>query len=1390
MSAALAWLSASHSCWSRASCFQMASPPPRSFSSTARLSHQRVSSLSQSSSQELGRQITRTPSRNITLDSTAASIDYTVQLTRAAPGIVKTRVGSVLSRGFVLKTDFHRTHDHLDISLHGAPNFRSVKGACAALNVHGAAQPRLVGLKGILSLLRCRPNSQSNSRCAWFSTREEAVVYIGGRPFVLRDAADPRNTLQLADRAESLEAIEARLKDDVLAEAAKFDGLILTHNENAEQDGTILPMWTPVEETSVCTPKEIWEGLRQQGWKLDYYRIPITQSRRIEDNYLDSYVRVIQDMDPLTTSLVFSCGAGAVRTTYAMCAATLFRRKQIIEKGLEDPFMLMRQGNGAGSPTGGSSPAGANAQAAVVLEHVNAQNEFSRSLLKLAALLQQSLSSNSPQNAIEILLTLPPLMDSLRKALLGNYGVVLSLIGCIDNGLETKRVVDEAVDLCDQVVNLREVILSHRVSYTLTSLDDKQGEEILDRAQQALEKYFSMIAFASYVETRKGKDETFSQWMTARVEIWNQVMFLRKSSGSRLNVFAPVNDLSSVSATGAEFQIWGPRSVNLSGGATMGDEWTAHVLNNRSGIVLRANTLLKSDQWRSQQHQMELNIRGVINLRNVPGSTIYCAGQPTLEAIDNVIKCIKERHPDAKQITWITLREEPLVYVNGSPYCLRRESFSLRNMKDYGGISGSRLEVLEERLKADVLAELQSFGGSILLHTENAKGEVVSVWEEVRGEGAVQSLKDIMESRKHSHGVELQFARVPITAERAPDPVDISELLELMMRLDEGTPIVLNCQLGRGRSTMASIVLLLAQQWLQNSRIPSTPGKTKQPGFSRTLAAYPFPESDEIPQQRSYQAINNLLRVIRRGLSVKLAVDNAIDACSAMYNLREAIEDSRVRAEEASDEKDRKAQHYRGIHNLRRYFQLVEFQAYLQATRPGMLQDHETFPAFLKQHPVFQTFEHEMLAQGPAALKPLERVSVSDGVAFPDEAKQLVANRSGKTCPGSILSASTILKSDFFSGLQKMSLPERIEGAPNFRRLPLKLGEEVDKNHNVCGCGMPTVDGLRRALKRVNADPDGSNTVYWTSLREEPVLYVSGRPHVLRLVDKPLVNVEQKGVTTAVVERMEKSLKYDLIRELTAANGRVLVHDEIEDPPGSFTITAIWETIAESDVMTPRDVFELMRSEGYRVNYGRVAITDEQAPLPVALGEIFERVKQGVKDAGDLVFNCQMGRGRTTSGMVVASLVSTILELPKGWEAVEQDEPEEDADLYDLIEGFSDEQVYLSGEYKTILQLVGVLSNGKVAKRMTDAAMDAMQDVQNLRKAIYDYKLKAEASAPGSAKHKTMTAVGVNYLYRYGTIIAFANYLLEVNSRETRSFADWLTEHREIMRTLERSSLD
>jgi hypothetical protein len=105
----------------------------------------------------------------------------------------------------------------------------------------------------------------------FFSTREEPVIYISGRPFVLRDASDPTSALQLSDRAQNLEAIERRLKVDILGEARVFGGLCLTHYEDPAS-GSIVPTWTAVDESSVLTPRQVIDELRREGWNVEYHR--------------------------------------------------------------------------------------------------------------------------------------------------------------------------------------------------------------------------------------------------------------------------------------------------------------------------------------------------------------------------------------------------------------------------------------------------------------------------------------------------------------------------------------------------------------------------------------------------------------------------------------------------------------------------------------------------------------------------------------------------------------------------------------------------------------------------------------------------------------------------------------------------------------------------------------------------------------------------------------------------------------------------------------------------------------------------------------------------------------------------------------------------------------
>jgi hypothetical protein len=110
-----------------------------------------------------------------------------------------------------------------------------------------------------------------------------------------------------------------------------------------------------------------------------------------------------------------------------------------------------------------------------------------------------------------------------------------------------------------------------------------------------------------------------------------------------------------------------------------------------------------------------------------------------------------------------------------------------------------------------------------------------------------------------------------------------------------------------------------------------------------------------------------------------------------------------------------------GLYHLQQYFELIVLQAYLSVTASDTWRDQETFEHFVRTRPVFRTFQQELRAAGADALKPLERVDVGDDPAATDEVDLVVANRAGV-----VLSAATILKSDFFSNLQKMSLPESV----------------------------------------------------------------------------------------------------------------------------------------------------------------------------------------------------------------------------------------------------------------------------------------------------------------------------------------------------------------------------
>ncbi len=74
----------------------------------------------------------------------------------------------------------------------------------------------------------------------------------------------------------------------------------------------------------------------------------------------------------------------------------------------------------------------------------------------------------------------------------------------------------------------------------------------------------------------------------------SQVRFLRKTYGSKLNVFAPINDLSSLSKSNFEtrsFVAGKQNDLAIAGGQVLGDEYTDHVIKVSSPCSLPVSPL-------------------------------------------------------------------------------------------------------------------------------------------------------------------------------------------------------------------------------------------------------------------------------------------------------------------------------------------------------------------------------------------------------------------------------------------------------------------------------------------------------------------------------------------------------------------------------------------------------------------------------------------------------------------------------------------------------------------------------------------------------------------------------------------------------------------------------
>ncbi|XP_047324882.1 paladin-like [Impatiens glandulifera] len=808
------------------------------------------------------------------------------------------------------------------------------------------------------------------------------------------------------------------------------------------------------------------------------------------------------------------------------------------------------------------------------------------------------------------------------------------------------------------------------------------------------------------------------------------------------------------------------------------------VMKQRGGSVLGKKTILKSDHFPGcQNKRLSPQIDGAPNYRQAESLHVHGVAIPTVDGIRNVLNHIGAQIEGKKmRVLWISLREEPVVYINGRPFVLRDVERPFSNL-EYTGINRDRVEQMEARLTEDIMLESSSYGNKILVTDELPDGQMVDQWEPITHD-SVKTPLEVYEELQ-AHGYLVDYERVPITDEKSPKEQDFDSLFKKILRADISTEVIFNCQMGRGRTTTGMVIATLVYLTRTGaSGIPRSNSIGKISGNS-SFVTDNLLNSEEAIRRGEYGVIRSLIRVLEGGLEGKRQVDKVIDKCSTMQNLREAIGTYRNSILRQRDEMKREASLSFFVEYLERYYFLICFTVYLhteKTTHSPTSSGQSSFTHWMKARPELYSILRRLLRRDPMGALGYTNLNISGAKVTngrPSEMSVVAALRNGE-----VLGRQTVLKSDHYPGCQNLTLPDRVEGAPNFREIP---------GFPVYGVANPTIDGIRSVIRRICSSND-ARPVLWHNMREEPVIYINGKPFVLREVERPYKNMlEYTGIDRERVERMENRLKDDILRESNKYDGAIMVIHETDD--GKIFDT--WEQVSADSIQTPLDVFSSLEGEGFPIKYARMPITDGKAPKSSDFDEMAQNISSASKDTA-FVFNCQMGRGRTTTGTVIACLLKLRIdhgrpikihfESKTGDEEIVEGDDMSSGDET-ATNGLKDNNNHAFGIDDILLlwKITRLFDNGVECRDALDGIIDRCSSLQNIRQAVLRYRKVFNQQNVEPRERRMALNRGAEYLERYFRLIAFAAYLGSESfdgfcgqGQSRMTFKNWLHQRPEV----------
>lgn len=283
-------------------------------------------------------------------------------------------------------------------------------------------------------------------------------------------------------------------------------------------------------------------------------------------------------------------------------------------------------------------------------------------------------------------------------------------------------------------------------------------------------------------------------------------------------------------------------------------------------------------------------------------------------------------YPRDGKIIWLNMRQEPIIYVNGSPLCARPPN-KIGEYAELGEVTAESLEVDEKEFLRVVKSRIKNADGKLDYVDVDKKKHTMEAKD-------VKTLTAVVESLKSKYK-NLVHLRIPICNSASPREEDYDTLCSALTGTGVSSPVIVNCQVGLSRSTTGSIAACIFREFQLGASFEGLVETV--PGVDVSLLKmdrYKMDMKKDSLFRGEFEVIKELMSVLPEGEAAKRECDKVVDkngpkktGGTGIKQIRENIAESKL-SYEIMDDAAQAFLKQKIMDNIQKYFYLIVFTAY------------------------------------------------------------------------------------------------------------------------------------------------------------------------------------------------------------------------------------------------------------------------------------------------------------------------------------------------------------------------------------------------------------------------------------------------------------------------------